>query len=664
MPVNPTYPGVYIQEIPSGVRTITGVSTAVTAFAGLAPSGPVNFAKHILSLRDYERTFGGLDAGSEMSYAVSQFFLNGGNEAWVVRLAKNPAQASLDLKDSDGNGALKVTAIYEGLDGNNIQALVDDSSTVPSLGANRFNLTFIYAPVSNPANGIIETFQNLSMNPNDPSGRFVKDMINDISQLVTVSVDKPTAPATTTKPPAVLKPVRGTLTSNLPQDTDPKTIVLDDNHNSFNIGFDGNPASLVKIDTRNPALPPANSDLATVLKDVAGRIQAAVRATKPGLESWRAFTCTVKDNKQLVLTSGTVSANSAVDVQAATSKDIAQELHLIGDGVTKSPSVGMNLKDGSGDSFDLNTGFSEFFPDTSDPQKAHDGIHALDTVDLFNLLCLPGVTDPGILSEAIAYCQSRRAFLIIDPPVHPGSGGNPPTGFTPDDMVKYITGPNLTKGAFGEYAAIYYPNIKIPDPLKNGKLRLLGPGGTIAGLYARTDNTRGVWKAPAGTEAVLVGVLGLDTVLTDDENGILNPHAVNCLRVFPVYGIVSWGSRTVSGDDQIASEYKYVPVRRLANYIEESLFRGTKWVVFEPNDEPLWAQIRLNIGAFMHDLFRKGAFQGKTPREAYFVKCDADTTTQNDIDHGIVNIIVGFAPLKPAEFVIISIQQIAGQLQV
>ena len=129
-----------------------------------------------------------------------------------------------------------------------------------------------------------------------------------------------------------------------------------------------------------------------------------------------------------------------------------------------------------------------------------------------------------------------------------------------------------------------------------------------------------------------------------------------------MFGIVSWGARTLNGNDQQTSEWKYIPVRRMALFLEESLYRGTKWVVFEPNDEPLWSQIRLNLGAFMQDLFRQGAFQGKTPQEAYFVKCDSETTTQSDIDHGIVNILVGFAPLKPAEFVIIKIQQIAGQL--
>jgi phage tail sheath protein FI len=211
-------------------------------------------------------------------------------------------------------------------------------------------------------------------------------------------------------------------------------------------------------------------------------------------------------------------------------------------------------------------------------------------------------------------------------------------------------------------ASLYFPRPETPDALNGFRLRSIASSGTLAGLYARTDSARGIWKAPAGIEATLRGVQRLEYKLNDPENGVLNPLAINCLRTFPVYGNVSWGARTLVGADQLASEWKYIPVRRLALYIEESLYRGTQWVVFEPNDEPLWAQIRLNIGAFMQNLFRQGAFQGSTPREAYFVKCDRETTTQNDIDRGIVNIVVGFAPLKPAEFVIIKLQQIAGQL--
>jgi phage tail sheath protein FI len=212
-------------------------------------------------------------------------------------------------------------------------------------------------------------------------------------------------------------------------------------------------------------------------------------------------------------------------------------------------------------------------------------------------------------------------------------------------------------------AAVYFPRVRVPDPLNANRPRPLGASGTIAGLYARTDSARGVWKAPAGTDARLRNVDSLDYLLTDLQNGVLNPLGVNCLRTFPVYGTVAWGSRTLEGADALASDFKYVPVRRFTLFLEESLYRGTKWVVFEPNDEPLWAQIRLNLGAFMQGLFRQGAFQGTTPREAYFVKCDRETTTQDDINRGVVNVVVGFAPLKPAEFVIIRIQQMAGQIE-
>jgi phage tail sheath protein FI len=185
----------------------------------------------------------------------------------------------------------------------------------------------------------------------------------------------------------------------------------------------------------------------------------------------------------------------------------------------------------------------------------------------------------------------------------------------------------------------------------------------MAGLFARTDSERGVWKAPAGIEAVLRGLSGMDLKLTDAENGVLNPLGINCLRVFPIYGSVAWGARTLDGADQAASEWKYTPIRRLALMLEESLFRGTKWVVFEPNDEPLWARIRLHLGAYMMGLFRQGAFQGASPKDAFYVKCDAETTTQADRNLGVVNIQVGFAPLKPAEFVVIRLQQMAGQIE-
>jgi phage tail sheath protein FI len=273
---------------------------------------------------------------------------------------------------------------------------------------------------------------------------------------------------------------------------------------------------------------------------------------------------------------------------------------------------------------------------------------------LFNLLAIPGTTklkDPAaksVISKAIALCREERAFYLLDP--------NPDKSHT--NVADWVADVSTDNNA-----AVYFPQVRVADPLDGFRLRDFPPSGTMAGVFARTDAQRGVWKAPAGTEAVLRGTQGLTYHLTDRENGTLNPKGINCLRSLPVYGRVAWGARTLQGDDAQASEWKYVPIRRLALFIEESLYRGTQWVVFEPNDEPLWAQIRLNVGAFMHSLFRQGAFQGTTPRQAYFVKCDGETTIQNDIDRGIVNMVVGFAPLKPAEFVMIQIQQIAGQIE-
>jgi len=290
---------------------------------------------------------------------------------------------------------------------------------------------------------------------------------------------------------------------------------------------------------------------------------------------------------------------------------------------------------------------------------AKTGIYALKKADLFNLLCIPpdlrgGNTSKLVYQNAMAFCAERRAMLIVDAPNDWGSAG----AITPTVLAAL----GLT-GTAARNAALYFPRVIESDPKRQGQLDTFVPCGIVAGVMARTDTQRGVWKAPAGIDAALNGVQGLAVALNDAENGMLNPLGVNCLRNFPLVGPVLWGSRTLRGADLLADEYKYVPVRRLALYIEESLFRGTQWVVFEPNDEPLWSQIRLNVGAFMQNLFRQGAFQGKTPSDAYFVKCDRETTTQNDINLGIVNIVVGFAPLKPAEFVVIQLQQMAGQIQ-
>ncbi|MCP4341204.1 MAG: phage tail sheath family protein [Desulfobulbaceae bacterium] len=300
------------------------------------------------------------------------------------------------------------------------------------------------------------------------------------------------------------------------------------------------------------------------------------------------------------------------------------------------------------------------FSEYTGSESAQTGFHALDSVDLFNLMILPEdeeVNESAMLSlwgPASTYCASRRAFLLVDPPA---SWTDNSTG-RPEVVGDTSLINDLRASIVKDYSAVFYPRIIYSD---RGLSKSIPPSGAIAGLMSRTDATRGVWKAPAGIEAGLRNILGLNVALTDAENGVLNKKGANCIRVFP-NGIINWGSRTLDGDDDFGSEWKYIPVRRLALNIEESLYRGTRWVVFEPNDEPLWAKIRLNIGAYMMSLFRQGAFQGTGPKEAFFVKCDKETTTQDDINKGIVNIQVGFAPLKPAEFVVISIQQMAGEL--
>jgi hypothetical protein len=296
---------------------------------------------------------------------------------------------------------------------------------------------------------------------------------------------------------------------------------------------------------------------------------------------------------------------------------------------------------------------------------ARTGMYALDRIEpfIFNILCLPAAASldaatsnldtpnlRAVVAEAETYCESKRAFLIVDVPSYVNT------------QIEMNTWMATNAGVRHPNAAVYFPRLVVPDPANEGRARDVGASGTLAGVFARTDATRGVWKAPAGTDATLRNA-NLALTLTDPENGALNPLGINALRNFAIFGNISWGARTLAGADQQASEWKYVPVRRTALFIETSLYQGLKWVVFEPNDEPLWAQIRLNVGAFMHNLFVQSAFQGKTPAEAYFVKCDKETTTQNDIERGIVNILVGFAPLKPAEFVVIKIQQMAGQVQ-
>ena len=293
----------------------------------------------------------------------------------------------------------------------------------------------------------------------------------------------------------------------------------------------------------------------------------------------------------------------------------------------------------------------------ADLRTDHRGLYALDRADPINLIVIPpytvsGDVDDQVITDTIAYAEERRAVLIMDPPS------------TWDTAAAAISGASAPSFPVSSHAAIYYPRIRPVDPVGDHRPATLAPSGAVAGVIARTDARRGVWKAPAGVSATLDGVSELALSLNDEQIGELTELGVNCLKAVTGAGYVIWGARTREGAEQLGSKWKYLQVRRMALFIEDSLHRGLQWVSAEPNDEPLWSQIRLSVGAFLDDLFREGAFSGMTPTEAYFVRCDADTTTPEDTDRGVVNIEVGFAPLKPAEFVVLGLELEAGQRRV
>jgi hypothetical protein len=300
------------------------------------------------------------------------------------------------------------------------------------------------------------------------------------------------------------------------------------------------------------------------------------------------------------------------------------------------------------------------------------GLFALDKITDVNLIAIPGQGAPATVNAGMSYCKNSRplqdCFFIGDVGSVANVAGARRDGAVPDDVIKlsdvkaYATtgfgGTPLNKAA-GDFGAVYFPWIRAADPIGVGRNPqiLLPPSGFVAGLYARIDNSRGVFKAPAGTEAGVAGALAVATDVSDTEQDQLNPIAVNVIRRVPGSGFVVWGTRTIGSD----ASWRYIPVRRMAIFLRTSIYYGIQWAVFEPNDEPLWASLRLNIRAFMMTQFRAGAFQGGKPDDAFFVKCDSSTTTQQDIDNGVVNILVGFAPLKPAEFVVLKLSQKVNQ---
>ena len=280
------------------------------------------------------------------------------------------------------------------------------------------------------------------------------------------------------------------------------------------------------------------------------------------------------------------------------------------------------------------------------------GLEALERVDVVNLLMLPAESAEDaeareIVAEAAAFCERRRAMLLVDPPASWTSAAAVQAAMT--------EGANAAVGTASPNAVLYLPRLRQSDPTQGGP-SIVSAAAAVAGVIARTDAEQGVWSAPAGTDAVLRGVDGLEFELGPRDAEALNELGISTLRRFPGRPPVVWGARTLAGADAAASEWKYVPVRRMALFLEESIERGLQWTAFEPNDEPLWREVRESVGVFLHGLFRAGAFHGNAPDRAYFVKCDRETVTEHDLDSGELAVLVGFAPIRPAEFVVLRIR--------
>jgi phage tail sheath protein FI len=673
MSVGFTYPGVYIQELPSAVHTITGAATSITAFVGYTPRGIDNRAQAIFSFADFQRLYGGLASNSELSYAVQQFYLNApGSQAYVVRTpmaGATPASVTFD--------GLTFTALSSGTWANG-QLLVDVDTQNLDLTADplAFNLTITDLP-----DQVTESFPAVTLNP--AAQNYVATIVNDPdngSQLVSVSV------AGTPGAPAVTGLVGGAFAIS-------GATSLDEAVGGAATGTVATQGFGITIATSSPAsaLAPqqvtvfnANTPIPQSMSGLAAQLQLAINAklavAAPG-SSVQVSVAQVAGGQALRLNALLPLQPDAVlsiSAPAASSglSDAAQPLgfeapalanvshYALGTGQDYASSIAGGQAAASAPALP-GTGLPGSLQLIGDP-ASFTGIYALQKVSQFNLLSIPDATralpsnpaaldpavDPAdIYANAIALCDQRRAFLLVDPPPNVTTMAG---AIDWKSSVLGITDPN---------GAAFWPRLRLPDQLSNFNLRTFAPSGVVAGVYAATDGTSGVWKAPAGTLATLNGVQSLTYQLSDSENGLLNPLGLNCFRTFPVYGRVLWGARTLAGADALASQWKYVPVRRMALFLEQSLYQGLQWAVFEPNDEPLWAAIRLNVGSFMQTYFQKQAFQGQTPDQAYFVKCDSETTTQTDINNGIVNVLVGFAPLQPAEFVLIQIEQLTGQAQ-
>ena len=616
------HPGVYIEEVPSGVRPIEGVSTSTAAFLGKAEKGPLDRAFMVTSFIEFQTNYGTFLNDSYLAHAALQFFNNGGKRLYVVRVANGAAAADVaiaDRKTPTPAKTLTVSANSPGAWGNDLD--IDIANGTQDAG-NEFKITVKLAGTP------LEVHDNLSMNPD--ATNFVENVVTANSKIITAAAD----------------PTNDTTDKGTSQSGASPATTLPSGNRKMVVNLNGDGPQTITL-----------ADPCTTGAEIATAIQTAVRALVPLrgstlLTVFSAFTAGFAAGLY-TLTSGAGGKRSSVQVTNAASGNAATLLKLgktnggteqAGAAVLR-PAVGTDYHVGdaaiTGNVISATLGSDGATPQEIDYQN---GFALLDIRRDVNIVAVPGIGSKTMVDFGGNYCRNRQDCFFV--------GDMGAADDTKEEAQSFVSGLTVK----GSYAAVYFPWLKAIDPTGvSPEPILLPPSGYVAGMYARIDAKRGVWKAPAGTEANIGGAVGLTKEITDAEQDTLNPIGVNVIRVFPASGIVIWGARTVA--TQADPEYRYVPVRRTAIFIEQSIYNGIQWAVFEPNDDDLWASLRLNIGAFMMTLFRAGAFQGTTPSQAFFVKCDPETNPQDQIDAGIVTVLVGFAPLKPAEFVVVKISQ-------
>lgn len=643
-----TYPGVYVEEISSGVKPIEAAGTSTAAFFGVAERGPIGALKKIFNFTEFQTVYGGFLNNSFLAHAVFQFFNNGGSQCYVGRVATGTATAAVTVLDrgAGAQNSMTISACSPGAWGNRLMVIVDSSRADDP--ANDFNLA-VYQdnPKADEAPLLVEAFENLSMNPASPE--YVETVVNSGSRTIRVAVNT----ANSNQIAGYSQSGALTLGGDL----------LAANQRLFRININNDGFRTVDL---TAALDGADLSDLDVIR---GAIQTTIRAMTPLRESTPAdaytVVVTIEGGTMLRIASGNSSAASKVEIVPApdplANATGALRLGRRNGGTEVYGGAAMRPQNTPADDFyylgdDTVAGAVSAVAPGSDgtlPLSDSDytaALPLLDTIRDVSLIAVPGIGSPAVADAGMNYCANRPlsdCFFIAD---------MARSDTSLEDATQYRDAINTPNS----YGAVYFPWLKMLDPTGlSAEPISVPPSGFVAGLYARTDARRGVWKTPAGTEAMVGGAVGLVTDLTDMAQGTLNKQkkSVCVIRKFPGSGIVLWGGRTLSSDP----EYKYIAVRRMAIMLRVSIYNGIQWTVFEPNDEELWSQIRLNIGSFMMTLFRQGAFQGSTPSQAFFVKCDRETTTQADIDLGIVNVLVGFAPLKPAEFVVVKISQKAGQ---